>query len=44
MGVRGKIFVHALMQGILWGLWKEMNNRVFEDKRRNVWAVADYHL
>lgn len=35
-GARGKIFVHALMQGILWGLWKERNHKIFEDKRRNV--------
>lgn len=40
-GVRGKMFIHALLQGILWGLWKERKRRVFEDKRRNFWLAIN---
>lgn len=40
-GAKGKIFIHALLQGILWGLWKERNNRIFKDKERSVWRVID---
>lgn len=36
------LFIRALEQGIVWGLWKERNMRVFEDKKQNMWAVIDY--
>lgn len=39
-GGRGKLFIHTLLQGILWGLWKGRNKRIFEDKR-SWWMVID---
>lgn len=26
---------HALIGAICWGLWKEINSRIFDDKRRS---------
>lgn len=39
-GERSKIFIKVILAGVLWGIWKERNKRVFEDKR-SVWVVID---
>lgn len=34
-GGRGRMFIKAILLGVMWGIWKEKNIRVFEDKVRS---------
>lgn len=40
-GARVKFFWDYLMHGVLWGIWRERNLRVFEDKFRSSSEVID---
>lgn len=40
-GVRGRMFMRALIQCVIWGIWKERNQRNFEDKKREVRKIID---
>lgn len=36
MGKRGRIFLCAVLQNIVWGVWKERNKCIFKDRKCNV--------
>lgn len=40
-GVQRRMFLKAILPGVVWGIWKERNRRVFEDKTRSMWVVID---
>lgn len=40
-GPQGKMFLEVILLGVVWGIWKERNRRVFKDKAKSVWAVID---
>lgn len=35
------MFAKVILPGVVWGIWEEINKRVFEDKASGVWAVID---
>lgn len=35
------MFIRALLHGVLWGIWKERNKRIFEDHKKNRLEVID---
>lgn len=40
-GLRCSLFAKTLGQGTVWGIWKERNRKVFEDKKRHICAVIE---
>lgn len=40
-GQRGCMFFLTLLHGIVWGIWKERNRIIFEDKKINLGKVID---
>lgn len=40
-GKRDKMFFKSLAQGVLWGIWKEINRRILEGKVRGIMEVVD---
>lgn len=38
---KGNLFLGAVGQGIMWGLWKERNGRIFGREKLELWVVRD---
>lgn len=40
-GKKERLFLGVIAQGIMWGIWKERNKRIFEGVEKGVWEVRD---
>lgn len=39
-GNRGRMFFKVIHLGVVWGIWRERNKRVFDDTKMSAWEVV----
>lgn len=41
VNLKSKMFGECLVHAIVWGIWKEMNNRIFQNSSKNTEEVIE---